>query len=101
MVFLLKIAYYASLSVTSLLAIFYLGATLLGFIDRISSAKTREDTIMLVACCVAIGLLYKAYQLGHLQNNWGSGLAVVFGAILAFIVIFVGGMFMFGTIRWQ
>ena len=101
MVFLLKIAYYASISVSSLIAIFYLGATLLGLIDTVSSAKTREDVIMLVACITALGLLYKAYQIGHLQEQWGSGLALVFGAILAFIVIFVGGMFMFGKIHWQ
>ena len=101
MVFLLKIAYYASISISSLIAIFYLGATLLGLIETVSPAKTKEDTIMLVACCTALGILYKAYQLGHIQGNWGSGLTFVFVAILAFVVIFVGGMFMFGTIRWQ
>lgn len=101
MVFLLKIAYYASLSASSLIAIFYLVATLLELIESISASKTRENIIMLVACCTALGLLYKAYQLGHLQGNWGFGLAFIFIAILVFIVIFVGGMFMFGKIHWQ
>ena len=101
MVFLLKIAYYAALGVSSLIAVFYLGATLLGLIDSTSTAKTREDVIMLIACCTALGLLYKAYQWGHQQALWGSGLAMVFGAILAFIVIFMGGMLMFGKIHWQ
>lgn len=101
MAFLLKIAYYASISVSSLIAIFYLVATLRELIDSISASKTRENIIMLVACCTALGLLYKAYQLGHVQGNWGLGLAFIFIAVLVFIVIFVGGMFMFGKIHWQ
>ncbi len=101
MTFLLKITYYALLVCSTLIGVFYLGATLLGFLEQTSNAKIRENTIMIVACAVALALLYKAYQTGHVQGHWGPGAGIVFGAMLAFIVIFLGGMLLFGKLHWQ
>lgn len=101
MTFLLKITFYALFALSSIAGGFYLIASLLGLLQNISSAKTREDMMMIVACIVTLGILYKAYQTGHVQEHWGPAVGLVLGAIVAFIVIYLGGMLLFGKIHWQ
>jgi hypothetical protein len=101
MEFLLKIVYYALLAITTLLDVFYFGATLLGLVDPTAVGKKQEDLFMLAATAVSLAILYKAYTAGHVQGNWGTGIWLVVGAIVSFIVIYVGGMLMFGNPRWQ
>jgi len=101
MEFLLKIVYYALLAITTLLDVFYFCATLLGLIDPKSAGKKQEDLFMLAATAISMAILYKAYQMGHVQGYWGTGIWLVVEAIITFIVIYVGGMLMFGNPRWQ
>ena len=99
--FLLKIVYYALLAITTLISVFYFGATLLGLIDPTHTGKRQDDFFMLAATAVSLGILYKAYLVGHEQGNWGTGIWLVLGAALSFLVIFLGGMLFFGKIHWQ
>jgi hypothetical protein len=101
MTFLLKIAYYALLAIITLIDVFYLGATLLGLVDPTATNKLQEDLFMLAATAVSMGLLYKAYQSGHVQENWTMGILWIVAAIVSFIVIYVGGTLVFGKPHWQ
>lgn len=101
MEFLLKIVYYALLAITTLLDVFYFGATILGLIDPSAVGKKQEDLFMLAATAVWLAILYKAYQAGHVQGNWGTGIWLVVGAIISVIVIYIGGMLVFGKVHWQ
>lgn len=98
---LVKIAYYAAQILVSLIALFYFLATLYGLTKPGPTNKPREAAVMLVANGTALGLLYWAYQLGHQQGQWAAGIGMVLAAVLAFVVLFFGGMFAFGKIHWQ
>lgn len=99
--FLLKILYYAGLCISTFITVFYFLATLYGFTQQVSANKHREDVIMLIATLVAMAFLFRAFQLGHQQNHWGAGIGMIAIAVVAFVVIFVGGMLLFGKIHWQ
>ncbi len=97
----IKIAYYALLGICALVGLFYFFATLLDLPGRTGSAQIRENVIMLVASGTALGMLYWAFRVGHQHGQWLAGLAVVLAACLVFLVLFFGGMFLFGKIHWQ
>lgn len=98
MTFLFKIAYYAALCVCSLAGVFYIVVGL--FDSKPGSNQSRERIFLLIAAVVALGLLYRAFRLGHQQEQWGAGLTMIVGAIIAFIVIMLVGIFT-GKIHWQ
>lgn len=98
MTFLLKIAYYASLCVCSLGSLFFI---ITGLFDSWpGSNQQRQRIFLLIAAIVALGLLYRAFRLGHQQQNWGAGLGMVVAAVFAFLIIMLVGIFT-GKIHWQ
>lgn len=97
MTFLLKIAYYALFCISGIVGVFYLGMALL---NAQPNTGLRERVIMFLASGTALALLYGAFRYGHQQSQWGAGLGMVAGAIFAFVVIMLVGMFT-GKIHWQ
>lgn len=97
MTFLLKIAYYALFCISGIVGVFYLGMALF---NAQPNTGPRERVIMFLASGTALALLYGAFRYGHQQSQWGAGLGMVAGAIFAFVVIMLVGMFT-GKIHWQ
>ena len=99
MTFLLKIVYYGLMAATCLGTLFFFGSSLIGLGN--GSVKIGERLCMLVASLAAASILYYAYRIGHVQEAWGSGIAYVFAALVAFLVIYIGGIFAFVKVHWQ
>ena len=86
MTFLLKIVYYGLMAAVSLGNLFFFGSSLIGVGN--GSVKIGERLCMLVASLVAGAILYQAYRVGHVAEAWGTGIAYVFAALVAFLEIY-------------
>jgi hypothetical protein len=102
MAFLLKIAFYASFAVVSLIGAFY-GASYLFYRGPADANRSLHSWIFFTVALIAFGtLLYWAFRLGHQQERWGSGLGLVVAAVAAVAVIFLIAMFTYkGPVNWQ
>lgn len=98
---LVKLLYYAGLCFFSLAGGFYFLATLFHLIADMYPSKVRENVILLIALLVTLACLYVAFRFGHQNGQWGAGLGMVIASVVVFLVVFVGGMSLFGRIHWQ
>lgn len=96
---LVKIAYYALWGLTALISGLYLLGML--FSNRTATGRSKEDAILLLGFAVLAGFMYYAYRLGHLQQQWGYGLGINAAGIVVYFIVVVGGILMFGNVRWN
>ena len=97
----IKIAYYVLLGIFTLVGLFYFFATLLDLPQQTGTSQIRESVIMLVASGTGLGMLFWAFRMGHQHSQWLAGLGMIGAAFLAFFILFIGGMLLFGKIHWQ
>lgn len=101
MTFLLQLAYYVLLVISTLIGGFYFVMTLLDLPQRIGTSQIRENLVVLTAFGAALGMLYWAFRLGHQQGEWGAALLTIGAAVLVFAILFAVGMLLFVKMHWQ
>jgi len=99
MEFLLKSAYYGVSGVSSLIFAFFFLANL--FESQGPNSTLRHKAIFLASGLFAMALLGWSYRLGHFGEHWVFGMLLAMGALLAFALLTVAGIFLFTNVHWQ
>ena len=93
----LSIVYYTLLIISVIINAYLFVSSLF---SSASNDQRRGRIVLILASGSALGILFWAYQLGHLQGQFGFGIGMVISAIVIFAVIMLVGFFT-GKTHWQ